>query len=126
MHFTFGKRSLTLLILLLAAFIISSTLYNDSRAARWPRESDSVGPVQTPQYEAGSEEHRSRYSIPAADGGDDNRLEADEYMRDMLIWQRPENRDHWPPYSDFAGRDYDPNRWEAFEEYALNFVLSSC
>jgi hypothetical protein len=41
----------------------------------------------------------------------------DEYMRDILKWDRPNEKDgHWPPYRDFKNRDYDPNRWEGFPE----------
>jgi hypothetical protein len=39
-----------------------------------------------------------------------------EYLRDLLRWQRPNRGDHWPPYNDYKDRDYDPNRWEAFQE----------
>ena len=39
-----------------------------------------------------------------------------EYLRDILRWQRPNKGDHWPPYSDYKDKDYDPNRWEAFQE----------
>jgi hypothetical protein len=39
----------------------------------------------------------------------------DEYMRDILDWERPRHKNgHWPPYEDFEHKDYDPNRWEAF------------
>jgi hypothetical protein len=39
----------------------------------------------------------------------------DEYMNDILDWERPKHKNgHWPPYEDFAHKDYDPNRWEAF------------
>jgi hypothetical protein len=42
-----------------------------------------------------------------------------EYIRDILRWERPKERDgHWPPYRDFVNRDYDPNRWEGFQLYA--------
>jgi hypothetical protein len=38
-----------------------------------------------------------------------------EYMSDILKWERPKDKDgHWPQYSAFEGRDYDPNRWEGF------------
>jgi hypothetical protein len=40
----------------------------------------------------------------------------DEYMRDILDWERPKHKNgHWPPYEDFVHKDYDPNRWEAFK-----------
>jgi hypothetical protein len=42
-------------------------------------------------------------------------VELEEYMSDMLKWNRPDDRDgQWPRYSDFEDRDYDPNRWEGF------------
>jgi hypothetical protein len=39
------------------------------------------------------------------------------YMKTMLEWDRPKMVAHWPPYDDYVGRDYDPNRWEDFERY---------
>ncbi|KAF2084608.1 hypothetical protein K490DRAFT_48677, partial [Saccharata proteae CBS 121410] len=37
------------------------------------------------------------------------------YLDKMLQWARPEpDQSHWPAYQDYIGRDYDPNRWEAF------------
>lgn len=38
-----------------------------------------------------------------------------DYMKKMLQWGRPGHDDwHWPPYEDFIGKSYDPNRWEEF------------
>ncbi|KAF2140212.1 uncharacterized protein K452DRAFT_299594 [Aplosporella prunicola CBS 121167] len=38
-----------------------------------------------------------------------------QYLNKMLVWSRPEpDPSHWPAYQDYVGRDYDPNRWEAF------------
>jgi hypothetical protein len=38
-------------------------------------------------------------------------------MQEHLTWEPPiEIRDHYPPYDQYANRDYDPNRWEAFEQ----------
>lgn len=46
-----------------------------------------------------------------------NGIDMDEYMKDILKWQRPRDKDgHWPQYSAFDGRDYDPNRWEGFPQ----------
>jgi hypothetical protein len=40
----------------------------------------------------------------------------DEYMKDILDWERPKHKNgHWPPYEDFSHKDYDPNRWEGFK-----------
>ncbi|KAL5401368.1 hypothetical protein PMIN06_011844 [Paraphaeosphaeria minitans] len=38
-----------------------------------------------------------------------------KYMEGMLDWNRPSWVGHWPPFEDYIGRDYDPNRWEEFE-----------
>ncbi|KAF1991239.1 hypothetical protein K402DRAFT_400700 [Aulographum hederae CBS 113979] len=39
-----------------------------------------------------------------------------EYMKDLLTWYRPaDSNGHDPPYDDFVGREYDPNRWESFD-----------
>ncbi len=107
------------MVLALAVFLIASTLYDNSRPPRPLREAESVPvqaqPLERPREEPPRPEHGS---IPAAEGNaGDDRPDVEEYMRDMLIWERPENRDgHWPPYRDFVSRDYDPNRWETFEE----------
>lgn len=38
-------------------------------------------------------------------------------LQKMLAWIPPAIKDHYPPYGDYEHRDYDPNRWEAFEQY---------
>jgi hypothetical protein len=38
-----------------------------------------------------------------------------EYMKEMLLWRRPNWEGHWPPFWDYIDKGYDPNRWEAFE-----------
>lgn len=39
--------------------------------------------------------------------------------QEFLKWDVPRNDpEHYPPYSHYADRDYDPNRWEAFPQYA--------
>lgn len=130
MPVTFGRRALTLLILALAAFLIASTFYDESRPLRPFKESEFAVPVpvqpQDPPREATRlTEHDSEYTPRVADRKEDRGPDVDEYMKDLLIWQRPENKDgHWPPYRDFIGRDYDPNRWEAFDEFVLQFSLS--
>jgi hypothetical protein len=42
----------------------------------------------------------------------------DEYMRDILKWDRPtkERKGQWPLYRDFADKDYDSYRWEGFPQ----------
>jgi hypothetical protein len=134
MPVTFGRRALTLLILALAAFLIASTLYNDSRPARPFREAEFAVPVQVQPQDPPREEprvrteHGSEHAIPVADHRREGHgPDVEEYMKDLLIWQRPENKDgHWPPYQDFIGRDYDPNRWEAFDEFVVQFLPSYC
>lgn len=37
-----------------------------------------------------------------------------EYMLSMLKWDRPTWEGHWPPFSDYINKGYDPNRWEQF------------
>ncbi|KAF2766678.1 hypothetical protein EJ03DRAFT_329829 [Teratosphaeria nubilosa] len=39
-------------------------------------------------------------------------------------WTPPPQGDHWPPYDGYADKDYDPNRWEAFE-WDTDFYLKS-
>jgi len=40
-----------------------------------------------------------------------------EYMVNILKWQRPTGvRGHSPAYEEFAGKYYDPNRWEGFQQ----------
>jgi hypothetical protein len=43
-----------------------------------------------------------------------------EYMNKMLDWDRPMLGNHWPPYWDYVGRNYDPNRWEGFERCVVS------
>lgn len=38
-----------------------------------------------------------------------------EYMEKMLDWPRPSWDGHWPPFSDYIDKAYDPNRWENFD-----------
>jgi hypothetical protein len=37
------------------------------------------------------------------------------YMKNMLKWPRPNWNGHWPPFGDYIGKEYDPNRWEHFD-----------
>src|SRR5436190_23890095 len=111
MPVTFGRRALTLLIIALAAFLIASTVYDDSRQVRPLREADFAVPVQAQLQDLPRDEspvrteHGSDYAVPTADDRREERgPDVEEYMKDMLIWQRPENKDgHWPPYQDFIG-----------------------
>lgn len=47
----------------------------------------------------------------------------DEYMKSMLDWDRPQRADHWPPYGEYVGKEYDPNRWEGFERYVRRSLV---
>ena len=38
------------------------------------------------------------------------------YVKGMLKWPRPSWEGHWPPFSDYIGKEYDPNRWEYFDK----------
>lgn len=38
-----------------------------------------------------------------------------EYVKKMLKWPRPSWDGHWPPFSDYVDKAYDPNRWEHFD-----------
>jgi hypothetical protein len=38
-----------------------------------------------------------------------------EYVKGMLNWDRPSWDGHWPPFSDYVDKGYDPNRWERFD-----------
>ena len=52
------------------------------------------------------------------DGEEDkNRTKVEDwrdYLQGMLKWPRPSYNPHWPPFSEFFGKGYDPNRWEHF------------
>jgi hypothetical protein len=37
------------------------------------------------------------------------------YLKGMLDWPRPSWTGHWPPFGDYVGKEYDPNRWEEFK-----------
>lgn len=52
---------------------------------------------------------------PKSTGTPRSRVSQD--MQKLLKWDAPkEIKAHYPSYSDFDDRDYDPNRWEAFEQ----------
>jgi hypothetical protein len=56
--------------------------------------------------------------LPIATLGPD---QMEEYMNDMLHWNRPGHVDgHWPDYEAFEHSEYDPNRWEGFEMYGVH------
>jgi len=38
-------------------------------------------------------------------------------LQEQLTWDPPVDiKNHYPPYDQYKTRDYDPNRWEAFEQ----------
>ncbi len=42
-------------------------------------------------------------------------------LRDVITWDPPVDiKDHYPPYDAYFDRDFDPNRWEEFEQYVLS------
>ena len=43
-------------------------------------------------------------------------VDRQQYLDDMLNWRRPPDDDHWPELHSYIGKDYDPYRWEGFEE----------
>lgn len=47
------------------------------------------------------------------------------YMKNKLNWPRPSWDGHWPPFRDYVGKDYDPNRWEHFPMCAPHSLSSS-
>lgn len=46
------------------------------------------------------------------------RFRLPEALQNFLDWDPPkDDPDHYPPYDQYAFRDYDPNRWESFPQY---------
>lgn len=71
---------------------------------------------QTAAKSIGVEERPSMTRRPAVPLPTLKPIEHEQYMNDILDWERPKHKNgHWPPYEDFAHQDYDPNRWEAFK-----------
>jgi hypothetical protein len=75
-------------------------------------ESLDLSAFQTPDTDGRATVKQVPLATPATANGVDH----DEYMKDILDWERPKHKNgHWPPYEDFVLKDYDPNRWEAFK-----------
>ena len=91
------------------ALAAASESENHDRDPHLPSEKAHLVPAQEPvmQEESAPVEYEAQTS---------SAIEIGEYLRDLLRWQRPSRGDHWPPYADYKDKDYDPNRWEAFQQ----------
>jgi len=85
-----------------------------SEQHRWP------GPKINPQEEADEEYRIQEPELvlpPDAKTETTPRSRITPEMQEHLKWEPPiEIKDHYPPYDQYTNRDYDPNRWEAFEQ----------
>lgn len=51
------------------------------------------------------------------DGNKFPRRRLPESLQDYLTWKAPDDQpEHYPPYTEYTNRDYDPNLWESFEQ----------
>jgi len=66
-----------------------------------------------------SRSRRKQYSFWGGTKIDDNfttpRSRVTQELQDVLKWTPPNVDDRYPPYKGYTNRDYDPNRWEAFD-----------
>lgn len=42
-------------------------------------------------------------------------------LQEFVKWDRP-STEHWPPWYEYDGKEYDPNRWESFERQTDLFL----
>lgn len=81
----------------------SESVFEDEYTQRLPTGSSSTGHEQEEAEETKPTSPRSRLS---------------KEMQEILAWNPPvEIKAHYPPYDQYANRDYDPNRWQDFERY---------
>jgi hypothetical protein len=76
-------------------------LEKESPSATFPHNQESV-PSRNHAVEGPSEASSS------------TSIGVQEYLQDMLKWERPHRTGHWPPYNSYINKDYDPNRWQGF------------
>ena len=140
----FLGRSFSLLVSVIISFLLLASYLDSSRAIRISRSSFPEGGEETSEYALPDVSHATdanQQPLPVKgtpkegslttrpnDGGiqsssvgrlgdkkEETSIGMTEYMRDMIKWRRPKDKSgHWPQYSDYEGKDYDPNRWEGF------------
>lgn len=94
--------------------------------ARPELETSSLQPSPLPPNPASLPWQNPRVKSSPLDQESGSLSETEEkaYMEAMLDWPRPNSTAHWPPYTAYTDKAYDPNRWEDFELYVLPFLPS--
>lgn len=115
--------SVVRLVLVIFAFVSLSvilrtlvTQYPDYFPANFHQADSSLDnqnpntPTEERLYEEGSE--------PQVNGEERStpRSRISPEMQEYLSWEPPTEQAHYPPYDQYRDRDYDPNRWEAFDQ----------
>jgi hypothetical protein len=110
----------TLLILALLYLTFEQLESNDKAAIEHERAWNKANAAQNPQNLKSWRGDKTSADRLLGEG-DQKKVDLDEYIRDILKWKRPKDKDgYWPQYSAFEGRDYDPNRWEGFPMYVTS------
>ena len=118
-----SSSSISRLVLIIVAFVsillilrTPVTQYTDYLSGKPPQADLSLNP---PKIDAPTEDRPYEQSHEAplpADEKSTSRSRISLEMQEYLSWDPPLEQDHYPPYDHYRNRDYDPNRWEAFEQ----------
>jgi hypothetical protein len=94
-------------------FTSSADFHKETPAAPGNDGSGYQTPVTTPRlpWELG---RKKSFVDGEADRNKTKVSDWRSYLQEMLQWPRPNYNQHWPPFSEFIGKGYDPNRWEHF------------
>lgn len=79
------------------------------------RDASSGRPGDTQQATLDTPHHRA--GNKKIDDNTNPRGRLTKQFQEWLQWDPPVGKDHYPPYDEYEGRDYDPNRWETFPQY---------
>lgn len=110
-----------LAFIIIAFFLITLVLRMSFNGSIWRPEMDYEPWVEPEMsYEDGYVQHKPELVAPPQPQSEPvkttprSRLAVE--MQEYLNWKPPvEIKDHYPPYDQYATRDYDPNRWETFQ-----------
>lgn len=86
-------------------------------------ETEELGTSQSEEQEQGdstpeTEIHSTTTETAQETQSSSPRSRLDIEMQELLTWDPPIDKPkHYPPYDAYSNRDFDPNRWEGFEEY---------
>ncbi|KAH7134982.1 hypothetical protein B0J11DRAFT_148814 [Dendryphion nanum] len=88
-------------------FLHGTSLGSDNTRPHIPTPTVSRPPWVTGEPKNGT---ARKYGVGILKGN-----ELKSYVKSLLrSWGRPTWDGHWPPFADYADKEYDPNRWEKF------------